>query len=174
MELDGISEGETAMSLLRSQVREFHRACGHPVAEGPTYPSDERMRLRARLIAEEALECIEAIFDMQTRLEGPGGLGELASTKLRAVRRHLACIIDQADVDTNAVALADGLADLDFVVEGARVEMGLDGDPIAREVYRANLTKAGAGQRDDGKQQKPKDWQPPDIAGELRKQGWRV
>jgi predicted HAD superfamily Cof-like phosphohydrolase len=68
--------------------------------------------------------------------------------------------------------LADALADLDYVVEGARLEFGINGAPIATEVHRANMAKLDGPVREDGKKQKPEGWKPPDIESELRKQGW--
>ena len=41
------------------------------------------------------------------------------------------------------------------------------------EVHRANMAKAGGPRRhEDGKLLKPVGWSPPDIEGELKKQGW--
>ena len=55
---------------LHEQVTEFHRTYSHPVRETPGPISDERMRFRARLIAEEFFEVLEAIF---TEPERPAG-----------------------------------------------------------------------------------------------------
>ena len=63
--------------------------------------------------------------------------------------------------------------DLDYVVEGTRLEFEIDGGPIAVEVHRSNMAKVGGPVREDGKRLKPPGWTPPDIAGELRKQGWK-
>lgn len=51
------------------------------------------------------------------------------------------------------------------------LEFGVDMGPIEDEVHRANLAKAG-GPVVNGKIMKPPGWTPPDIAGELKKQGW--
>ena len=69
-------------------------------------------------------------------------------------------------------AFADALADLDYVIEGTRLEFGIDGWPIAQAVHKSNMAKVGSKVREDGKILKGPDWTPPDIAGELRKQGW--
>jgi predicted HAD superfamily Cof-like phosphohydrolase len=66
----------------------------------------------------------------------------------------------------------DGLVDTIYVCLGAAVAWGVDLEPIFNAVHRANMAKAGGATRDDGKILKPEGWQPPDIAGELRKQGW--
>lgn len=142
------------MSDLQRQVGEFHHAFGHPIEETPTVPADERVRLRARLITEEYIETMRALFDWP--------FGQASDV--------LADNIESATVRVDLEQLADGLADLDYVVEGTRLECGIDGDPIALEVHRSNMAKKGGEKRPDGKTLKPAGWTPPDIAGELAKQ----
>lgn len=179
------------MSKVHEQVKEFHRVFDQPIIETPAIPPDERIRLRARLIAEEFFEVMESMFAGQF----PNARG--------LVMFH----IDNFTPMVKMVDLADGLADLDYVVEGTRLEFGIDGGPIAAEVHRSNMAKAveclscwgtgfeideaeghgyksdrpcvpcrGTGRivklRPDGKGLKPDGWQPPDIDGELKKQGW--
>jgi predicted HAD superfamily Cof-like phosphohydrolase len=149
---------------LREQVIEFHKAMemlgtGNV---GPKIIADDRVRLRASLIAEEFLETMASMFEANT----------LHFVAVRKVGEALMNIIKQAPVRIDMVALADGMADLDYVVEGTRLEFGIDGAPIAAEVHRANMAKVGGPIREDGKRLKPAGWTPPDIDGELRKQGW--
>lgn len=66
----------------------------------------------------------------------------------------------------------DGLCDLLVVALGAACEFGVDLAPFFDEVHRTNLAKAGGPVRADGKVLKPDGWQPPDIAGLLRRAGW--
>ena len=151
------------MTTLRDQVREFHVAMGVPAdATRPTVIPDERVRLRARLIAEEFFETMEAMLGLC--------LGE--AMELGEARRLIGRLINAGPINVKMEDLADGLADLDYVVEGTRLEFGIDGAPIAAEVHRANMAKVGGKKRADGKIEKPKNWQPPDIEGELKRQGW--
>src|SRR4029077_13345714 len=113
---------------LREQVAEFHRVFGHPTAAGPTIPPDERVRFRLRFIVEETLEAVEAAF---AESEASG-----------EVRRLFAGIVDRSPLSVDLPKLIDAFADIDYVVEGARLEFGVDGGPIADEVHRANMTKA--------------------------------
>lgn len=142
------------MSKLREQVLEFHRAYGVPSAEAPTHLSEDRIRLRLALIAEEFAEFCAAIGR-------PIDLPDFEASW-------------NGSFDMEAVV--DALADLDYVIEGTRIEFGINGDPIADEVHRSNMSKLGDdGQpirRADGKVLKGPNFSPPDIAGELRKQGW--
>ena len=147
---------------LRGQVRAFHGANGVADPPMPTVPQDDRVRFRARLIAEEALETIAAMFS-----DGKG-----YQSALDRIGFALSSFIKEAPVKVDMVAFADGCADLDYVTEGARQEFGIDGAPIAAEVHRSNMAKVGGPMREDGKVMKPPGWTPPDVAGELRKQGW--
>lgn len=67
--------------------------------------------------------------------------------------------------------MVDALVDLLYVTYAAAVVLGVDLEPIFKEVHRANMTKTGDTDL-GGKIQKGKDWTPPDIAGELKRQGW--
>jgi len=148
------------MKTVRDQVAEFHRAMGQPILRSPAVPDEARVRLRAALIAEEFFEVMGALY-------GPS----LALTAARGM--IMGTIGDpESELHIGLVELADGLADLDYVVEGTRLEFGIDGGPIAAEVHRTNLLKASGPIAPNGKRLKPEGWTPPDIAGELRKQGW--
>jgi predicted HAD superfamily Cof-like phosphohydrolase len=145
---------------LRDQVLEFHLAMNVPAdAARPTLIADERVRLRAALIAEEFFETMRAMF-------GAYGAG------LEEAERLVTNGIRFNSVHVNMVELADGMADLDYVVEGTRLEFGIDGGPIADEVHRANMAKAGGPVAPNGKRLKPEGWTPPDIEGVLRRQGY--
>jgi len=147
------------MTTLRDQVREFHLAMNVPVdAPKPTVIPDVRVRLRCALIAEEFFETLEAMMSTNYRI--------------RALRGDLMAFIASGHVDVSIPELADGLADLDYVVEGTRLEFGIDGAPIAAEVHRTNMAKVGGPVAPNGKRLKPPGWTPPDIAGELKRQGW--
>jgi predicted HAD superfamily Cof-like phosphohydrolase len=141
---------------LREQVIEFHRQFGVPVVPTPQVPPDDRVRLRVALITEEFFEVLEAVF---------GNRGELP-----IARSLISNVIEKHLVRVNLAEFADGLADLDYVVEGTRLEFGIDGAPVAALVHAANMAKVGGEVRADGKRLKPPQWTPPDIEGELRRQ----
>lgn len=63
----------------------------------------------------------------------------------------------------NIVEIADGLADLLYVVYGTAVSYGLDMEPLFEEVHRSNMTKVGGHKREDGKWIKPKTYDPPNL-----------
>ncbi len=72
----------------------------------------------------------------------------------------------------NMVEMVDALCDILYVVYGTAVTMGVDLGPIFDEVQRSNMTKDGGGKDSSGKIKKGPDFEPPDIIGQLRKQGW--
>jgi predicted HAD superfamily Cof-like phosphohydrolase len=156
------------MSTIRKQVMEFHRACETKDPEKPTIPSDAKVRLRARLITEEYIESMKYMFDDEVVFAGCKNVIDHAYSQLKLA-------IDNAPVQVDMVSLMDGLADIDVVVEGTRLSFGVNGEPIAAEVHRSNMAKFkyGIKRREDGKILKPSDWTPPEIKGELEKQGWK-
>ncbi len=148
-----------------AQVTEFHRAFNLPIGGLDFMPDNDRVRLRARLIAEEFCEMLDAMFNLDGK-----------ETQVNAIGVLLADIIQDSTVRVDMPEFADALADLDYVIEGSRIEFGIDGAPVAAAVHAANMAKLGPDGRPivraDGKVTKPEGWTPPDIAGELRKQGW--
>lgn len=70
------------------------------------------------------------------------------------------------------VEACDGLCDLIYVCLGAAEVFNVDLGPLFAEVHRSNMTKVPFVKREDGKITKGPNFQGPDIAGELRKQGW--
>jgi len=65
----------------------------------------------------------------------------------------------------NMVKIADGLADLLYVLYGTAITYGLDMDPIFREVHRSNMSKGNPEvvRAPNGKILKGKNWSPPDL-----------
>jgi len=151
---------------LREDVKEFMDHVGHNVRDAPNRPQlgDEEVRLRARLVLEEAFEFAMACV-------GDPAKGFFAAGS-RAMLGVLADPTTPIEVDMEEAT--DALADIDYVVEGARLNFGIDGSPIADEVHRANMAKVTGGKLDEhGKFIKPKNWTPPNIAGRLIEQGWK-
>ncbi len=105
------------MNKQQIQVKEFHEAFGVPVGTTPKLISPERLLLRAELIFEEACETARAM----------GMAGEPSELVFFG--------------SPNLIDIADGLADLIYVINGAAVELGIDLEPIYDEVHRSNLSK---------------------------------
>ena len=82
----------------------------------------------------------------------------------------------RAVMDDDLPGIADGLADLRYVTDGAAHFYRIPLDDVALEVHRANMDKErgptpGRGSALDVR--KPAGWRPPDVAGVLRRRGWR-
>lgn len=140
---------------IREQVLAFHLAMNLPVLYTPQIPSDDRVRLRLNLIAEESFEIYEA-----------------CGIDVKNLKNQLFKLIKESELKIDLPKLADGFGDTDYVVEGARLEFGIDGEPIADEIQAANMRKTNGPIREDGKRLKPPGWVGPDIDGVLLKQGW--
>ena len=80
-------------------------------------------------------------------------------------------IISHGPVEVDMEELADGLCDLDYIVEGTRQYFGIPRAAILKEVHRANMEKSKAKDA-AGKPMKLEGWNPPDIGGVLRTHGW--
>ena len=59
--------------------------------------------------------------------------------------------------------IADGLADLLYVVLGTALTYGIDLEPVFCEVHQTNMAKQTGDGPAIGKVQKPEGWQPPRI-----------
>ena len=157
---------------LRARVAAFHMKYGHPIASTPHVPDEAQVRFCLKLIAEEFFELLHA---------AGVGPGEMYSEDETAHDVVVAAIerLDTERINSpnplvlpfNLPAFVDALGDLDYVIEGSRLVFGVDGEPIAAEIHRANMDKDPNGP--DGKPVKPPGWKSPDIEGEIKKQGWK-
>lgn len=71
------------------------------------------------------------------------------------------------------VGIADGLADLLYVVYYTANAYGLVMQPIFDEVHRSNMTKKGGAKREDGKQLKSPSYEPPNLEPLIKAQQYR-
>ena len=60
-------------------------------------------------------------------------------------------------------AMAKELADLLYVVYGTAVSLGIDMEPVFKEVHRSNMSKVGGYKREDGKWVKPLTYSPASL-----------
>lgn len=133
---------EERRTQLQAQVGAFMRLFKQDTPSKPTVPSAALVDLRLRLIEEEWKELQASI------------------------------VFDGDDrVRVDMPECVDAIGDLLYVTMGFALALGVDMHPIMAAIHAANLAKVG-GPIVAGKQRKPEGWQPPDIAGELAKQGW--
>ncbi len=168
------------MNKSQLQVKEFHEAFGVPVHDCPQVTiAKERALLRAKLIYEEADETIRALNCI---IIGDK-IGGHSLSQLKALDEF------------KLAEIADGLADLIYVINGAALEFGIDLEPVLNEVHRSNLSKQWTTEEveagipdgwsaveidgmfplwcvkdETGKVRKPKSYSPANIAAVLEKQ----
>ena len=155
---------EEERGFVDQQVAEFHAVMGIPDRETPGIVDDETMRLRMRLVLEEAFELVEACLD------------RVGADDARSYKDRVLGLVSRARLAPNLPEIADALGDIDYVVAGTRLQLGIRGTAVANVIHASNMSKAPGGvvKRDEfGKVQKPDDWTPPDIASVLRSQGWK-
>lgn len=145
-ELDRLMKKQKMNSYER--VREFMETFGHPVYDRPQEITDaDWLHMRLELIREELGELYEACgYETNEWLE----------------------VVPTRQMDrTDVVAAADALGDLEYVVNGMALGMGIDLPAIVKEVHRSNMTKLGADgkpiYREDGKILKGPDYEQPDL-----------
>ncbi len=165
-ELQAELGAKTEKSLYRT-VGRFHQKFGHPVEHTPHVPEDAQVRFRLKLIAEEFIELLEACDIAQ-------GITEL---------RELVVKMIEGPVDVDLPEFVDAMGDLDWVVEGTRLVFGVLGEPVLREIERANMEKdpVYVATKDEhhrtpdpkAKPTKPAGWTPPNIAAVLERLGWK-
>ena len=133
-----------------NQVKKFHEVFGHPVADEPTVIDIGRNILRLELIREEFCELLEA-----------AGLKD-AALEIRAVYLN-----PDEDYAPDIIGIADALGDLEYVVNGAALEHGINLPEVVSEIHRSNMTKLGPEgkpiYREDGKILKGEGFEAPDL-----------
>lgn len=67
-------------------------------------------------------------------------------------------------------AMAKELADVLYVVYGTAVSLGIDMEPVFKEVHRSNMSKVGGYKREDGKWVKPPTYSPASLDNILEAQ----
>lgn len=150
---------------LHERVREFCSLVKVDMAERPTVPSDDVVRLRIRLVVEEMFELIRELFD-----DSLYQLNPIFGESLELLSARLDLYISNAPVRVNLAGVAREQADLKYVAQGLALVMGIDTRPVDAMVHAANMTKGAGPVRADGKRMKPPDFVAPDVEGEIRRQ----
>jgi len=144
-------------------VRDFMLKINQEVKWKPEVPETSVVKLRLRLIAEEFFELLGAAGITKAALMGDDRMN---------LDEHIMQLIAGLSPKVDMPEFADALSDLRVVIVGTDAAFGINGDAIDREVMGANMKKLEGKDDEHGKRQKPPGWKPPDIAAELRRQGW--
>ena len=145
----------------QKRIIDFMRKAKQEIPNSPTLPEFVILRLRAKLIAEEAIELINALgFTLFCK----GVKVEFQNLKLH----H--------EFGPDILGIMDGCGDLSVVTIGTLASCGIPDIPVLELIDENNLAKFGPGHSIDpnGKLIKPPDHQPPDLdklLSDLRSQG---
>lgn len=134
------------MNSSLDMVYEFHETFKHRAPDRPEMPPRATRMMRLKLIAEELQETAKAFgFDFQYSIA-------LAQ-----------------EMEPDLVEAADGFADLDYVVQGGKIECGFTfvAEQMMLEVHRSNMSKLDDNGnpifREDGKILKGPHYSPPNL-----------
>lgn len=78
--------------------------------------------------------------------------------------------LQEAMQEKDLPSIAKELADLLYVVYGTAVSLGIDMEPVFKEVHRSNMSKVGGYKREDGKWVKPLTYSPASLDNILESQ----
>lgn len=107
------------------------------------------------------------IFDIHIELVPKIPPQEVVDLRKKLILEELNEFIEAAN-NKDIIEVADGLADLLYVIYGAACAFGIDLQPVFWEVHRSNMSKLGGYKREDGKLIKPDTYSRPDIKSVLR------
>jgi predicted HAD superfamily Cof-like phosphohydrolase len=151
---------------MQRRVEKFMHDAGQTVRAKPAVPTRKERELRAKLILEEAFETCVAL----------GVSVSIRDCDLEMVSKD--GVINDAFFDydgsyeCNMIEAADGCCDIMVVTLGTLSCLGAGDVHLMNEVLDKNDEKMTGPIREDGKRLKPEGWTPPDIEGELVRQGW--
>lgn len=109
-------------------VANFMNKHGQPMRTRPEIPTSDELMLRGKLIAEEAQETVDWIAKCVSSRSIHDNYKELKSEE-----------------ESLMIGIADGLADLLYVVFGTALSFGIPIESVFAEVHRSNMTKEKLG-----------------------------
>lgn len=157
-------------------VEEFMQRCDQEVKKFPELPEEKIVTLRIRLMVEELLGAIEPnefLLDENGRLTQD--VGRYVELLIKNKSNELIASMIAGDL----VGVADGLADVLYVVIGTAVAYGIDIQEVFDEVHRSNLSKTVWDEENQrwfiekdefGKGIKPPTYSPADINSVINRQ----
>jgi predicted HAD superfamily Cof-like phosphohydrolase len=118
---------------MQEAIEEFMKRADQAVASYPQLPTEAVRTLRIRIMVEELLGAISP-EDLQAANENPNIYVELL---VKNKSDELIASMLKGDL----VGIADGIADVLYVVIGTAVAYGIDIQEVFDEVHRSNLSK---------------------------------
>lgn len=143
-------------------IEEFMRRCDQEVAAYPQLPTEAVRTLRIRLMVEELLGAVD-----------PDEFEKDPNAYVHMLIQNKSDELVASMLKGDLVGVADGLADVLYVVIGTAVAYGIDIQEVFDEVHRSNLSKTVWSEEEQrwliekdefGKGIKPPTYSPADIA----------
>lgn len=142
-------------------VKEFHKAFNHPVAEVPTAITSERAQQRADYLVEELVEFLWASV-AGDEIETEAMINELVRNAYKAMNKCFA----KGSFPKEEILLhqTDALNDVSYINYGSIVETGVNPKPIFDIIQNANMNKLGSDGKpilhpETNKIMKPEGWE---------------
>lgn len=142
-------------------VKEFHKAFNHPVAEVPTAITSERAQQRADYLVEELVEFLWASV-AGDEIETEAMINELVRNAYKAMNKCFA----KGSFPEEEILLhqTDALNDVSYINYGSIVETGVNPKPVFDIIQAANMNKLGADGKpilhpETNKIMKPQGWE---------------
>jgi predicted HAD superfamily Cof-like phosphohydrolase len=118
---------------MQQAIEDFMGRCDQEIAKYPQLPDVKVRNLRIRLMVEELLGSKTPYADI-LRMEGTDLDTQLLLNKSNE--------LVQSMLDGDLVGIADGIADMLYVVIGTAAAYGIDIQEVFDEVHRSNLSKS--------------------------------
>jgi predicted HAD superfamily Cof-like phosphohydrolase len=172
--LGGISMTE-GLDKVVGQVKEFHTAFFHPVADKIQPLALERGINRAVWTGEEALvEFIHQSSDNEEQFLA--AYDKMIAGLEKAKAKSLGMEYNETDLQ-KVIGQSDAIVDAFYFLAGTCVEIGIQPQALFNIVQAANMAKLGPDgkpilRESDGKIMKPEGWEPPEakLEEEIKRQ----
>lgn len=107
---------------------------------------DERVAFRTAFILSEAFEILEQGLGLNVRFDVSGdgaSFHHTSGSNNAGLAQAILGAMRESTGKRDLIGIVDGLGDLNVVVNGFAVELGIDMKPVDREIFASNLTKLG-------------------------------
>lgn len=125
---------------MQTAIEDFMRRCDQEVKAYPDLPEEEIVTLRIRLMVEELMGAVtpDEFWDKSTNESVKFGADRYIHLLIENKSDELIASMLKGDL----VGIADGIADVLYVVIGTSAAYGIDIQEVFDEVHRSNLSKS--------------------------------
>lgn len=127
-----VSRNESS-NIMQRQIADFMTRCDQEVALYPKLPDEKVVTLRIRLMVEELLGAKNTMDAWEDAYDSNRYTDLLILNKSDELVKSM--------LDGDIVGIADGIADVLYVVIGTAVAYGINIQDVFNEVHRSNLSK---------------------------------